>query len=133
MTFLDTSAIYALADRADPRHEAAGACLRDLLARQEVLLTHNYVLLESMALVQARLGHAAAVKLAQSRHAFRIAWVDEIIHAGAEKDLEASGRRHVSLVDQVSFHVMRQHHVTDAFAFDPDFSRHGFRAIPGPA
>lgn len=129
MTFLDTSAIYAWADRADPNHRAAVRRLEALLASGEDLLTHNYVLVESMALLQARLGVAPAVKLAQDAAAFVVEWVDDELHAAAVGELERSGKRHLSLVDHVSFLVMRRRRVAVAFAFDPDFASAGFRLL----
>jgi predicted nucleic acid-binding protein len=33
-------------------------------------------------------------------------------------------------VDRVSFELMRRRHIDGAFAFDPDFTDHGFTTIP---
>jgi len=41
--------------------------------------------------------------------------------------LRKAGRRQVSLVDAVSFAVMRARGVVVAFAFDPHFTDQGFR------
>jgi predicted nucleic acid-binding protein len=127
MIFLDTSAIYAWADVADPNHPIAIQRLRALLESGQGLLTHNYVLVESMALLHARLGLAAAVKLGKDATNFVIEWVDEGLHASGIRELEGSKKRHLSLVDQISFLVMKRHHLTTAFAFDPDFTAAGFR------
>jgi predicted nucleic acid-binding protein len=127
MIFLDTSAIYAWADTADPNHSIAVRHLRAIVQEGEQLLTHNYVLVESAALLQSRLGLAAAVKLARDAHHFVIDWVDEGLHASGLRELELSKKRHLSLVDHISFLVMEHHHLTTAFAFDSDFSAAGFR------
>lgn len=127
MIFLDTSAIYALADRADPRHPEATALFQKLLERGETLLTHNYVLVESMTLLQHRLGTAAAVKLARSSSGFEIVWVDKLLHEEAAGRLARTGKRRVSLVDHVSFLVMRSRRVETTLAFDSDFRDEGFR------
>jgi predicted nucleic acid-binding protein len=127
VTFLDTSAIYAWADTADPNHRAAVRLLQTILDSREDLLTHNYVLVESIALLQARLGLAAAIKLAKDSTAFVIEWVDDELHAQGVRELERSRKRHVSLVDHISFLVMKRRQVTTAFAFDPDFDAAGFR------
>jgi predicted nucleic acid-binding protein len=129
--FLDTSAIYAWADTADPNHAKALRILQTILDKGEALLTHNYVLVESMALLQSRLGQAAAVKLAKDSSAFVVDWVDEELHAAAVRELERSRTRRVSLVDHVSFLVMRRRAVTTAFAFDHDFGAAGFRVLEG--
>jgi predicted nucleic acid-binding protein len=70
--FLDTSAIYAWADVADRNHRIAVRRLQVILDRGEDLLTHNYVLVESTALLQARLGVAAAIKLSSDSAAFSL-------------------------------------------------------------
>jgi predicted nucleic acid-binding protein len=125
--FLDTSAIYAWADAADPNHRRAVRRLEAILDRAEELLTHNYVLVESIALLQARLGLSAATKLAKDSTAFAIEWVDDDLHASGIRELERSRERRVSLVDHISFLVMRRRRVATAFAFDADFTSAGFR------
>ncbi len=129
MIFVDSSAIYAWADSADPNHSIALRRLEAILEQEEEMLTHNYVLVESMALLQARLGMAAAVKFARDAKNFVLEWVDEDLHARAVRELEISKKRQISLVDHISFLVMRQHHVTAAFAFDSDFAAAGFRLL----
>ena len=84
------------------------------------------MLVESLALLQARLGIAAALKLAKDSTQFVIEWVDDDLHASGIRELERSKKRHVSLVDHISFLVMRRRCVTVAFAFDPDFGSAGF-------
>lgn len=127
MVFVDTSAIYALADRKDPNHQAAHRRLERLLAEGEELLTHSYVVVESISLVQHRLGVAPAVKLAKSAEQFTVEWIGEDTHTEAIRRLAETGRRKLSFIDLTSFIVMRQHGVTTAFAFDDDFAKEGFR------
>jgi predicted nucleic acid-binding protein len=130
MIFLDTSAIYAWADVSDVNHQKAVRRLQSILDATEPLLTHNYVLVESLALLQARLGVTAAVKLAKDSRAFVVDWVDEELHDAGIRELERS-KRNVSLVDRISFLVMRRRQLTTAFAFDPDFEAAGFRLYEG--
>ncbi len=59
MIFVDTSAIFALADGIDARHDEATRAFDALLRTGRRLFTHSYVLVESMALLQRRLGRAA--------------------------------------------------------------------------
>jgi len=129
LIFVDTSALYALADRADPRHQEAVRLFDALLSNGEFLLTHNYVLVEAMALIQHRLGVKPAVKFADSADGFEVAWVDGALHDEAVRQLERSSKRRVSLVDHVSFLVMRERRVEKAFAFDPDFAAEGFHLV----
>lgn len=127
MIFLDSSAIYAWADTADANHHTSVRRLQAILESGEQLLTHNYVLVESIAVLQARLGLVAANKLVKDSAAFVIDWVDDDLHSSATRELERSKKRQLSLVDHISFLVMRRRKVDTAFAFDPDFATAGFR------
>ena len=129
MIFVDTSAIYAWTDRADPHHSTAVQRLQTILDHQEELLTHNYVLVESLALVQARLGLAAATALAKDTAGFVIEWVDENLHTAGIRELARSRKSRLSFVDHISFLVMRRRQVDTAFAFDADFAHAGFKLV----
>jgi predicted nucleic acid-binding protein len=86
---------------------------------------------ETVALVQRRLGLEAVQSLARDLlPLMRTVWVDESIHQAALAALLAEGRRPISLVDHVSFELMRRLGVATAFAFDEDFDSHGFRTVP---
>lgn len=126
MIFLDTSAIYALADKADSNHIAAYSRFEDVLKSGEIFILTNYILLESAALLQARLGLHSAILFLKEAKSFEVEWVDLDLHEEAEKELERIGKRGISLVDCTSFIVMRRRSVQRAFAFDPDFKDQGF-------
>lgn len=126
MIFIDTSAIYALADKADPNHITAYGKFEDVLKSGEMFLLHNYILLESAALLQARLGLSPAILFLKDAKSFEVEWVDLDLHEEAEKELERLGKQGISLVDCTSFIVMRRRGVQRAFAFDPDFKDQGF-------
>ncbi len=127
MIFLDTSAIYALADSRDRNHPGAVERLQAILDSREELMTHNYVLLESISLVQARLGVTPATKFAKESTTFTVEWVDKDLHASGIRQMEKAAKRRISLVDHISFLVMRRRNVALAFAYDPDFETEGFR------
>ena len=126
MIFLDTSLIYALADRADPNHDRAKEMFASALRADGDLLTHSYVLVESAALLQSRLGLSAALRFLDESQCFRVHWVTPRDHQDAVQLLRERGRRGLSLVDCVSFVVMRRHGVSTYMAFDEDFAREGF-------
>ena len=129
MIFIDTSAVYALADRADPNHRRATECFAALLESGARLLTHNYVLVEAMALLQRRLGLDSALRFAGDVGAFEVEWITQRMHDAAVVALDDGGSRGVSLVDQVSFLVMESRGVHEAFAFDEDFAARGFELV----
>lgn len=126
MIFLDTSAVYAMADQADPNHATALKKFNEALSAGEPICLHNYILVESAALLQARLGLRVALQFLKEVSVFQIEWVDHHLHEKALGELERIGKRGVSLVDCMSFIVMRQKGIKRALAFDPDFSDQGF-------
>ncbi len=126
MIFLDTSAIYAVADNADPNHASALEKFNQALSTGEPIGLHNYILVESAALLQARLGLRVALQFLKEANAFQIEWVDRNLHKKALQELEKIGKRGVSFVDCLSFLVMRQKGIKRVLAFDPDFADQGF-------
>jgi predicted nucleic acid-binding protein len=60
----------------------------------------------------------------------QIVWVDAELHARGTAALLAAGRRRLSLVDCVSFEVMRSAGIDTAFAIDRHFVEQGFARIP---
>lgn len=126
MLFVDTSALQAILDSEDPNHERAIAAFESAL-RADGAVTHNYVHVEAEQLVRRRLGAAAATRLLNELlPAMRTIWVDEAIHTEAAHAMEGQGRA-ASLVDEVSFIVMRSLGLDTALAFDADFAKQGYR------
>lgn len=133
VTLVDTSAFYAFLDASDANHRAALALMRRLLEGREDLVTHSYVVVETCALVQRRLG-ADAVRsfIDDILPIVRVVWIDEGLHRQATASLLGSLGRSISLVDWTSFTVMRERGITRAFAFDADFEAQGFRLLADP-
>lgn len=131
MIFLDTSGLLAVLDSSDASHPQAARAWRELLEGSEALLTTSYVLVETMALAQRRLGLGAVADLEQAIvPAVNVVWVEEGLHRLASGALLAARRRDLSLVDCVSFAVMRQRGIRTAFALDRHFAEQGFDLLP---
>ena len=128
MIFLDTSAAYAAIDVADPNHREAAERLQTALQQRIPVLTHNYVVLESAALIQRRLGLHATLTFLKDTRLLKIHWITPEDHAEAVGLLERRGKRTLSLVDCMSFIVMKRHGVTTALAYDSDFQAEGFNS-----
>lgn len=127
MIFADTSGLYALLDKIDRNHDTANRLWRSFAQRNETILTSSYVLVESHALIQARLGMAALLDFYnRTVPLLSIRWIDKGTHEDALKTLIKLNRRKVSLVDCTSFVLMQQNNVQEAFAFDPHFAEQGF-------
>ncbi len=128
--FIDTSAIYALLVRTDRRHPEAHKAFDKLRARGDVLICTSYVLVETYALLARRVGRAAVrVFRTDIEPLLDIVWVDRDLHETGLDHWLQSRRRRSSLVDAVSFAVIRRHAVDEAFAFDRDFEREGFPRV----
>ncbi len=129
--FVDTSALYAVLDRDDANHSAAAVVWRRLVHEGTVLLTHNYVLIESCALAQRRLGPAALRVLnTDVVPLLQVEWIGEERHRRAVDMAIAAGRKKLSVVDCASFLVMRESGLKEAFCFDRHFREFGFEAVP---
>jgi predicted nucleic acid-binding protein len=133
VTFVDSSAFYAYLDARDGNHQLARSTLTQLIETRDDLVTNNYVVVESSALIQRRLGaQAVLVFLDDIVPVVRISWIDESMHRLATAAMLASLNRGVSLVDHASFVTMRRLGIQRAFAFDADFGSQGFELIPAP-
>jgi predicted nucleic acid-binding protein len=129
--FIDTSAFYALLDRDDESHRKAKNSWADLLKNDDTLVTNNYVLVETFALIQHRLG-MDAVRGFQNDilPLVNIEFVVPELHRSGVSALLSASRRNLSLVDCVSFEMMRTLEIKMAFAFDPHFKEQGFNTLP---
>ncbi|HSL16965.1 MAG TPA: PIN domain-containing protein [Methylomirabilota bacterium] len=123
--FVDTSAIIALLTRTDRAHSAAVAAFEGLRSRRAKLVTTSYVLVESYALIDRRLGREALTAFRTSfAPLLGVIWVDAGLHERGLDRLE-SNPTGLSLVDAVSFEAMRAHRIVEALAFDRHFADQG--------
>lgn len=130
-TFIDTSAFYAILDAADRRHLQAKETWQTVVSTDEALFCSNYILVETFALLQKRLG-MQAVRVFQEDIVPLVAvlWLDVELHAQAVQAMLVAGRKELSLVDCSSFTVMRKAGIGTVFAFDRHFAEQGFTCIP---
>ncbi|MDH5768205.1 MAG: PIN domain-containing protein [Nitrospirota bacterium] len=129
--FVDTSAFYALLDRDDSNHQKAKKIWPSIVNPENTLVTTNYIVVESFALLQHRLGIEALRGFQEDiLPLVNIEFIDSGIHRSAVSALLAASKRKLSLVDCVSFEIMRSLGMKTAFAFDPHFKEQGFNTIP---
>ena len=129
MIFFDTSAALALADVEDDNHAQAVLALRRLIVEGHGLLTHNYVLVESAAVMQRRLGLKSALAFLSDSRNLTVHWVTPEDHSDAVALLSERDRRGLSLVDCMSFIVMKMYRSSTALAYDADFRLEGFQTL----
>jgi predicted nucleic acid-binding protein len=131
MVFADTSALFPLLDQDDVLHGSASRTWRDLRSAGDLIISTNYVMVETFVLVQNRLGLQAAKDLADSVfHLILIEWVTPEVHQAGIDAVLAASRRDLSLVDCISFAVMRRLGLSHAFAVDEHFREQGFDCLP---
>jgi len=128
-TFVDTSALITLLDADDPRHDAVGAALRSMAGVR--LVTHAYVIAETIAVARRRLGVPGVRALIDG-----LLPILETVPVTAEQHAEALARYRSSLpsgtsfVDHVSFIVIGALSIARALALDADFAARGIEVVP---
>lgn len=127
--FVDTSAIFAILDEDDSNHPDAQRRLRAL--RGEDLVTHTYVVVESLALIGRRLPWRATRTLIDAiLPILDVEPVSASLHGTALAAYRESPSAHPSFVDHTSFAFMRMADIGYAFAYDRDFVERGFAPPP---
>jgi predicted nucleic acid-binding protein len=117
---VDTSAFFALLDWRDAHHAAAVAFWTD--PGDEDLVTNAYVVVESVALVRARLGAAAVEAFVDDLlPAVRFEMVDRPLYDASLADLRLIGGG-TNVVDRVTVAFAARHGIGRAFAYDADLT-----------
>jgi predicted nucleic acid-binding protein len=131
MIFVDTSAFLAILNRSDEFHTEAAPHWVDYVKAGEHLFTSNYVVSETCALAQNRIGMQAVRRLFEEMLPVVVLhWIDRSVHETGVAMLLAANRRQLSLVDCTSFAVMREIGIASAFTFDDHFAEQGFTIVP---
>lgn len=129
---VDTAGFLALWDAGDEHHPAAVRLQQELHRRGRRFLTTDYIVDETLTLLRLRHSHAAAVDFldtVERSEAVRLEWT------GAERFQSAGGlfRKHVdkkwSFTDCISFALMRELRIREAFTTDHHFEQAGFKAL----
>lgn len=128
--FVDTSAFLAVMDGGDENHLKASRIWRRIVSGDDLLITSNYVLVETLALVQHRMGMEAVTSFEEDvAPLLEVEWIGESAHHAGVTTMIGAGRRMLSLVDCTSFDLMRTLGIRSAFAFDRHFREQGFTLL----
>jgi predicted nucleic acid-binding protein len=131
--FVDAGAWIAIVNQRDDLHSEASVSYGRLLRERRPLVTTNLVIAEAHAMIRGYSGHQAAIQFLDStRQSSRLTKIysDAALEAEAEKLLRRYADQDFSLADAVSFVVMQQRGITEAYAFDGHFATAGFVVVP---
>lgn len=129
--FVDTSVFLAVLAEDDTNNTIASETLASLAENGEQLITSNYILVESYALIQRRMG-MDAIRDFQDKilPALITAWVSAEEHQRAMAQFLSENRRNLSFVDCSSFEIVQRVQAEKVFTFDSHFREQGFEVIP---
>jgi len=131
--FVDAGAWIALTDTRDKYHKAASDLYSGILSDHRVLVTTSLVVAEAYIIIRRTGGHEPALRFLRSlRESIRLRKIysDANLEAEAEELLERFSDQDFSLADAVSFVVMGDREIEEAFAFDRHFVTAGFGVLP---
>jgi len=95
------------------------------------LVTTNYIVVETLALLQNRLGLDCVRDFIEILlPLIKVTWVDEKVHRAGLHALLTASKSNLSFVDCISFEIMRELGIRVAFTFDKHFKQQGFKCLP---
>ena len=130
--FVDTSAWVAFFRREDRHHEEALTIWETLARADTSLLTTEYVLAETLAVVERLMSHAGAVKVGReilASPSVRRVHVSRALFAATWEEYARRDAGSAGFVDTNSFVVMRDFGLRRVFSFDQDFRVAGFELV----
>jgi len=134
--FMDTAGFLALWDAADEHHSAAGRLQGELSRSRRRFVTSDYIVDETATLLLLRHSHAAAADFldtVERSEALRLEWIGpERFHAAAGF-FRRHGDEEWSFTDCVSFVLMHELRIRDAFTTDHHFQQAGFATLLKPS
>lgn len=128
--FVDTGGWYASIVRKDSDHNAAK---QFLLNNEMTLITSDYVMDETVTLLQSRVGHNYAVRFLDT---LRSSQQIQLIHLTSSHIAETINLfrkrpdKGWSFTDCSSFVLMHEYKIEIAFTFDEHFRQAGFQTKP---
>lgn len=134
--FIDTSGLYALADRRDPFHARMAKCIATLIKSGISLILTDYIIDEACTLAKVRAGSYAALQLleiVERSRAFRVLWVGVERFETAKTFFRKHSDQGYSFTDCTSFVLMHEIEIQDALTTDRHFAEAGFRMLPKPS
>ena len=131
--FVDTGAWLAVLDPRDKYHQVAATFYRKALTRYPRLLLTNLVTAETYISVLRNAGYHKALSflnVIEQSPSVQCIWSGKEIEMQARDILRRYDGQDFSYTDAVSFALMKQRSLTEAFTFDHHFTIAGFVQLP---
>ena len=132
--FIDTSAFLALEDESDQYHEEALQFREQVLRKERYeIITTSYILDETLTLIRFRISTKASIEFSKKIRKSEVVKIEQVSSKIEEKALDIFERyedKDFSFTDCVSFVVMWEKGIKEAFAFDQHFNQMGFIRKP---
>ena len=129
--FVDTSALFAIANAKDEDHQKAKEFLTKLVEERATLLVTNFIIAEIYTLMLRKIGRNKAIEYVEKlRNTAEIERVSEEDESKAWQIILHFHDKHFSYVDATSFAVMKRLGINDAFSFDEHFRQCSFNRLP---
>ena len=129
---MDTAGFLALWDAGDQHHAAALRLQQELIRKRRQFFTTEYVADETITLLLVRHSHRAAIDFLdtiEGSEALRLEWIDPARFHAAAISFRKHSDKHWSFTDCVSFAVMHELRIRDAFTTDHHFRQAGFNPL----
>ena len=127
--FMDSAGFLALWDAGDEHHEDAVRLQNELVSKRRRFLTTDYVVDETVTLLLVRHSHAAAVDFLEAierSEALYLEWIGAVRFQAASTCFRKHADKEWSFTDCVSFAIMRELQIREAFTTDHHFKQAGF-------
>ncbi len=131
--FIDSSAFFAYLNQQDDHYGEASLLIAKIAEDNVPLITTNFVVAETHALILSRLSQRAATEFLRDLGETNL----PVLRAQANDEERARAiifqydDKRFSLTDAISFAVMERLGLDVAFTFDRNFSQYGFQTLQG--
>lgn len=132
---VDSAGFYALWDAKDEHHDEAVRLQQSLVRKRRRFVTTEYIVDETVTLLAMRHSHAAAVDFLDTierTEAVRVEWIGPDRFRAAAALFRSHADKEWAFTDCVSFALMRELRIRDAFTTDHHFRQAGFAPLLKP-
>ena len=124
--FMDSAGFLALWDASDEHHAAAARLQNELTRKRRRYVTSEYIVDETATILLIRHSHAAAsdfLETVERSEALRLEWIGPARFYAAASLFRRHTDKEWSFTDCVSFTLMRELRIGDAFTTDHHFTQ----------